>query len=276
MKTASAYLSLILCLSAPLSAADQSARISNLEREVSQLRSKVQELKLEVQRLSGRTPSRATSSTSPHSSGNYRVKKGDTFWGIAKSHRTTISRLQSLNPRVNPSRLLIGTTIQLPGSSSSPVPAKTTSPTPAISSSSYRVKSGDTLGAIAGRHKVNLKDLLAVNPGVNPQIIQIGQKLNLPRNSSTQSPPPVSRPVASGKPTPKPSATPPRPTPATPPITAPKANTPQLITVSENRRLDDIARFYGTDVSTINRLNEVSLSAAQIIKTGSQIYVPKQ
>ena len=44
----------------------------------------------------------------------------------------------------------------------------------------YTVKSGDTLGHIALRLKVDVKDLKAANPNVIPTRMKIGQKLKLP------------------------------------------------------------------------------------------------
>lgn len=49
---------------------------------------------------------------------------------------------------------------------------------------SYTVKAGDTLYAIAQAHGISLEALQAANPGVNPQTLQVGQKLNLPGGGS--------------------------------------------------------------------------------------------
>lgn len=43
----------------------------------------------------------------------------------------------------------------------------------------YTVKSGDTLGGIAEAHDVTLEDLLKWNPSSNPDVIEVGQIINL-------------------------------------------------------------------------------------------------
>ncbi len=59
----------------------------------------------------------------------------------------------------------------------SPSPTKAPAPTP----STYTVKSGDTLSAIAAKYKVTVDDLLAANPDLkDPNQLQIGDKIIIP------------------------------------------------------------------------------------------------
>lgn len=44
----------------------------------------------------------------------------------------------------------------------------------------YTVKSGDTLVDIARRKNLSVPDLLDANPNIDPNVIRVGQKLNLP------------------------------------------------------------------------------------------------
>lgn len=46
--------------------------------------------------------------------------------------------------------------------------------------STYTVKSGDTLVDIARRKNLSVPDLLDANPDIDPNVIRVGQKLNLP------------------------------------------------------------------------------------------------
>ena len=46
--------------------------------------------------------------------GTYVIQSGDTYGKIAKKHGTTMSAIQDANPGVDPSRLKIGQTINLP------------------------------------------------------------------------------------------------------------------------------------------------------------------
>lgn len=57
-----------------------------------------------------------------------------------------------------------------------PVTPAIPSPTPAT----YTIKSGDTLGQIAQRYGLTLDDLISANPGINTQILSIGQQIQIP------------------------------------------------------------------------------------------------
>jgi len=48
----------------------------------------------------------------------------------------------------------------------------------------YEVKSGDTLGRIGKKHGVSVKEILAVNKGVDPNKLKIGQKVVIPGKSA--------------------------------------------------------------------------------------------
>jgi LysM repeat protein len=50
----------------------------------------------------------------------------------------------------------------------------------AIFSLDYTVKSGDTLGRIARQHDVSVSDLASTNGISNPNLIFVGQKLEIP------------------------------------------------------------------------------------------------
>ena len=55
---------------------------------------------------------------------------------------------------------------------------------PQQDSNQYTVRSGDTMGKIARQHGVTLQQLLDANPQVrNPNMIHVGQALNLPRDA---------------------------------------------------------------------------------------------
>jgi membrane-bound lytic murein transglycosylase D len=61
-------------------------------------------------------------------------------------------------------------------------------PVEATAGSAYKVVSGDTLGAIARRHRCTLAQLLAVNPKLNRgNTLRIGQLINIPGKASPAS-----------------------------------------------------------------------------------------
>ncbi len=96
----------------------------------------------------------------------YTVKSGDTLFNIARNNNTTIEELIRLNGLTRPDDLAIGQNLLLPLDKSN---------------STYTVVSGDTMYKIATRLGVTLDELIRANPQVsNPNIIQIGQVLNVP------------------------------------------------------------------------------------------------
>lgn len=259
-----------------LASASDRERIEKLEREVSQLRQQVSELTRKVISFGGKATGKATSSPppTPSSSGSrtYTVQRGDSLWRIARKQGTTVARLEALNPGLIPRRIGIGKIIRVPGTTSPPTRITSTS---SAKRANYTIKSGDTLSEIASRQGIHLESLFAANPGIDPRRLKIGKRIVVPAGSNSPASTPV---VATPKPAPTRNTAPAAPA-ETPPKLASAPSTPthpHLIMVRENRRLDEIAQLYDTDVATINELNQVSLSPAQIIKTGSQLYVPKR
>lgn len=69
-----------------------------------------------------------------------------------------------------------------------PTVAPTLIPTPTTSTpGTYTVKWGDWLNKIAAEHGVTVQAILAVNPGLNPNLIYPGQVINLPTGGGSSS-----------------------------------------------------------------------------------------
>jgi len=52
----------------------------------------------------------------------------------------------------------------------------------------YTVRSGDTLGAIAIHFRVRVDDIIALNPGIEPTALKVGQKIKVKAGKKTATP----------------------------------------------------------------------------------------
>ena len=267
-----------------LSAATFSERLNRLELEVAQLRSLLQ--KMTGEELARPIASRPR--TAMKEGRTHHIRSGDSYWSIARRYKTTVNALQAANPGVDPRRLTIGKRISIPsGDQSLPTPT---------SSGTYRVKSGDILGRISEAHGIRLHQLLSANPGLNPRKLKIGTILTIPGQPT--------QPVPLANAAPEPDKTNPgqprtsedskpanqtarRPNPYLSDTSGYKQakvrepeeaelDKPRLIVIEEDLRFADIAKRYHTTVANLNRLNKRELSPKQMIKGGSQLYVPTQ
>jgi membrane-bound lytic murein transglycosylase D len=71
----------------------------------------------------------------------------------------------------------------------------------------HTVAYGDTLSALSLRYRVGMEHILGANPGMEAQLLQIGQKLRIPALAGNQSPPPPPPPPPPPVPSQSPSAT---------------------------------------------------------------------
>ncbi|MEI7533910.1 MAG: LysM peptidoglycan-binding domain-containing protein [Verrucomicrobiae bacterium] len=148
----------------------------------------------------------------PVAGAEYIVVKGDSLAKIAKKSGVTLKALQAANPGVVPTKLKIGQKLVLPagGKTSADVGMSTTASVAGESTTSYTVKSGDTLTKIAKAHGTSVKAIETAN-GLSTTKIKVGQKLKIPAKGEAA----VVAPVA---PAPVVDTT---PAPALPPVTAP-------------------------------------------------------
>ena len=103
----------------------------------------------------------------------YTIRRGDTLYNIANSYGTTVDELVRLNGLLRPNDLAIGQNIFIPEKEQS---------------STYVVVSGDTMYLIANRLGVSLDALIQANPQIpNPNVIQVGQIINIPTSAPKRS-----------------------------------------------------------------------------------------
>ncbi|SNX53372.1 LysM domain-containing protein [Thermoanaerobacterium sp. RBIITD] len=104
----------------------------------------------------------------------YTIGPGDTLWLIAQKTGSTVDDIIKANPGINPNNLQIGQVICLP-------PIIPYGKTPECPTGVYwEVAPGDTLYSIAQTVGTTVDKILALNPYVNPNYLQVGQVICLP------------------------------------------------------------------------------------------------
>ena len=106
----------------------------------------------------------------------YTIRPGDTFFGLAARFNTTVQAIMNANPGVNPNNLQIGQQICIPVA-----PA----PGPCPGGFTYTIRAGDTFFSIARRFGISVSALMAANPNVDPDRLQIGQEIVCLRRCGT-------------------------------------------------------------------------------------------
>jgi len=103
-------------------------------------------------------------------SGSYTVQPGDTLTGIAGSTGVSSAELARANGITDPNLITAGQELDVPAPAPVAVPKIST----------YTVRGGDTLTAIAGRMGVSSEELAHANAITNPNLIRTGQVLTVP------------------------------------------------------------------------------------------------
>jgi LysM repeat protein len=115
----------------------------------------------------GTTPGQCPAGTTP-----YTIRAGDTFYVLAQRYNTTVAAIMAANPGVNPNRLQIGQRICIPGGTT---PGQCPAGTMA-----YTIRAGDTFYVLAQHYNTTVAAIMAANPGVDPNRLQIGQRICIP------------------------------------------------------------------------------------------------
>ncbi|SFC75103.1 LysM domain-containing protein, partial [Alkalibacterium subtropicum] len=146
---------------------------------------------------------------------------------------TTVQRLVELNNIANPNLIRAGQVLIISGSGG-------TTPPPPTGSTTYTVKAGDTLSAIAARYNTTVSRIAAANDITNVNLIRVGQVLTIPGTGGTTPPPP-------------PSST-------------------TTYTVKAGDTLSAIAARYNTTVSRIAAANDIT--NVNLIRVGQVLTIP--
>lgn len=109
---------------------------------------------------------------------SYRVVAGDTLSSIAARFGTSWTALAAANHLADPNVIYPGQVLAIAGAAT----ASTSSPSG--SSSTYTVRSGDTLSSIAARFGTSYQSLASLNGIANPNLIEVGQVLRVSGTAS--------------------------------------------------------------------------------------------
>ena len=113
---------------------------------------------------------------------SYKVKKGDTLGKIATDLNTSIRELKRAN-NLSSDLIQVGQKLTIPTGNDTNLAGF--SP---IAMSNYIVVKGDTLGKIAHRHAISIRELKAAN-NLSRDLILVGQNLRIPRSAVRQTTP---------------------------------------------------------------------------------------
>jgi membrane-bound lytic murein transglycosylase D len=105
----------------------------------------------------------------------YKVRRGDTLGKIAGKYGTSVSKIKRAND-LKSSTIRVGQRLKIPGRYTKTTYASSKNMTSTVK---YKVKSGDTLGAIAARHRVSALSIRRAN-GIKGSLIRSGQTLTIP------------------------------------------------------------------------------------------------
>ena len=110
-----------------------------------------------------------------------KIRKGDSLSKIAKANNTTIDAIKALNPQIKDiNKIKIGDEVIL-SAPPKKVEEKATNP---FNQSFHVIQKGDNPTLIARKYKMSLKDLMELNPKLNPKKLFVGQRLYLRKEAA--------------------------------------------------------------------------------------------
>jgi LysM repeat protein len=137
-----------------------------------------------------------------------------------------------------------------PSATPTPRPTLTSTPLPPLT---YQVQPGDTLSGIAALYGLTVQDILALNPDVNPEALQVGYVLLIPSGTVTPTPTPTHDPS----------------------VPTPTQGDFVVHIVERGDTLGTIAEQYGVSIEAIRESNPDQLSAdSDEIFSGQTLIIP--
>lgn len=119
----------------------------------------------------------------------YKVKRGDTKFGLSKKFGITISSLENQNPHIKPV-LQAGHVLNINNSNylSQSQPEDTSTPKKTGTNKSHEVVKGDTFYSISKLYSVDLASLISANSSIIPEKMSIGIHVKIPNQGFSNTP----------------------------------------------------------------------------------------
>lgn len=109
----------------------------------------------------------------------YTVRRGDTFWDIAREHRVSVRQVAAWNGMAPGDPLVAGKELVIWSKSASPTMTASARNDAMVRRVGYSVRAGDSLAKIASRFSVNVQDIASWNDLNMDRYLQPGQSLVL-------------------------------------------------------------------------------------------------
>ncbi len=135
--------------------------------------------------IPGASSGGSSSSGGTSSGGLYVVRRGDTLSSIARRYGTSVQAIMNANGLRNSNFIWVGQRLTIPGATSGG--SSQGGGTIPSSGSVHVVRRGETLASIASRYGTSVAAIAALNGLRNPNLIYVGQRLNIPKGGSSSS-----------------------------------------------------------------------------------------
>lgn len=190
------------------------------------------------------------------------VQRGETLFRIAQRYGVSMDAIIQANGLTNPSRILVGQQLVIPGFD--PSPSVVDNPMVAGTPVYHTVQPGETLASIAAQYGMTVEQIIQINNIANPNRILRGQQLTVWATTNVE--PSIDDPAAAQVNVTE--------TTTIDPAAAPVETAPQSISyvVQAGEHLAEIARRFGVTWTEIAQAN--GLSNPNQIFAGQTLLIP--